>query len=68
MSAAKGTPVQKTNTGDQSATNSGNNAQGDNPLAFLFPGDNTAGTGAVAESGTGLPKWLWWLLPIASGA
>lgn len=49
----------------------GNNAQsgtsqsgGGNPLAFLFPSDTTAPSGAEA----GLPSWLWWLLPIGSGA
>jgi phosphate transport system substrate-binding protein len=41
-------------------------AGGGNPLAFLFPGDNPSGT--AADTGTGLPNWLWWLLPIGSGA
>ncbi|BAU09852.1 putative phosphate transport system substrate-binding protein [Leptolyngbya sp. NIES-3755] len=43
-------------------------AGGGNPLAFLFPGDNAGGAGAAADTGTGLPNWLWWLLPIGSGA
>ncbi|GAP94524.1 DUF4912 domain-containing protein [Leptolyngbya sp. NIES-2104] len=39
---------------------------GGNPLAFLFPDDNPGG--AAADTGRGLPNWLWWLLPIGSGA
>lgn len=43
----------------------GNAQSGDsNPLAFLFPSENTGGT----APNTGLPSWLWWLLPIGSGA
>ncbi|MBD1846334.1 DUF4912 domain-containing protein [Cyanobacteria bacterium FACHB-63] len=57
------------NPGEKSATTAAaspsSNAQGGgNPLAFLFPSENTAGTAPE----TGLPSWLWWLLPIGSGA
>ena len=38
---------------------------GNHPFAFLFPGDNPAGS---AANPGGLPNWLWWLLPIGSGA
>lgn len=43
-------------------------AGGGNPLAFLFPGENPGGGGTAVDTGTGLPNWLWWLLPIGSGA
>ncbi|MBE9011792.1 DUF4912 domain-containing protein [Pseudanabaenaceae cyanobacterium LEGE 13415] len=43
-------------------------AGGGNPLAFLFPGDGAGTNGTATETGTGLPNWLWWLLPIGSGA
>ncbi|MGG6265817.1 DUF4912 domain-containing protein [Leptolyngbya sp. AN03gr2] len=43
-------------------------AGGGNPLAFLFPGENSGGAGTAVDTGTGLPNWLWWLLPIGSGA
>ena len=52
--------------GAQSSPQSSPQSGDSNPLAFLFPGNNTAGTGA--DSTTGLPNWLWWLLPIGSGA
>ncbi len=54
---------QNSNNAQGSSSQSGG---GNNPLAFLFPGENTAGTGTTPN--TGLPNWLWWLLPIGSGA
>ncbi|MBD2083061.1 DUF4912 domain-containing protein [Leptolyngbya sp. FACHB-17] len=60
--------VAEKNPGEKSATTgaaSSGSREGDgNPLAFLFPRENTAGT----TPETGLPHWLWWLLPIGSGA
>ncbi|MCU0549147.1 MAG: DUF4912 domain-containing protein [Leptolyngbya sp. Prado105] len=59
-----------TTANPQIGNNQGGSSQagGGNPLAFLFPGgDTTAQTGG--DTGPlGLPNWLWWLLPIASGA
>ncbi len=61
--------------GTTATSPSGNNAQdgtsqtGDgNPLAFLFPSSDTAGANGAGAGTGGLPNWLWWLLPIASGA
>ncbi len=45
----------------------GGSSQSSNPLAFLFPGADPANS-AAANSGSGFPNWLWWLLPIGSGA
>lgn len=52
--------------GSENQQGGSSQAGGGNPLAFLFPGDNASGT--AADTGTGLPNWLWWLLPIGSGA
>jgi phosphate transport system substrate-binding protein len=70
--------IDKNTTGTAATTSAspnGNNAQdgtaqtGDsNPLAFLFPGSDTAGSNGAGANTGGLPNWLWWLLPIASGA
>lgn len=68
--AKAGTAGSQTLTTPQGGNNAqGGNSQADggNPLAFLFPGENTSATG-TANPATGLPNWLWWLLPIGSGA
>lgn len=62
--AAPGTTA--TNPQSNNAQGGSSQAGGGNPLAFLFPGGDTAGAGTAAD--TGLPNWLWWLLPIGSGA
>lgn len=49
----------------QSGTAPGNNADGG---LFGFLPSLGGETGAAGETGTGFPNWLWWLLPIGSGA